>query len=111
MHRAPFARWRIIGRALRQARLELGLDLDVVAGYLGCDPSRVSRIEDGQRGIRPDELRDLMTQYGIDQQAQDVLVMLASQGIGGGWWATPCGVPATPPLRSAGTPGPSAHAL
>ena len=33
MHRAPFARWRIIGRALRQARLELGLDLDVVAGY------------------------------------------------------------------------------
>jgi hypothetical protein len=109
MHRAPFARRRIIGQALRQARQDIGLDLDVVAGYLGCDPSRVSRIEDGQRGIQPDELRDLMTQYGIDQQAQDVLVMLASQGTGGGWWTAHGGVLPASHLDWAVTEAVAAH--
>jgi len=87
MHRAPFARRRIIGQALRQARQDIGLDLTLVAGYLGCDPSRVSRIEDGERGIEADELRDLMTQYGIALEAQDALITLATPGSGQGWWA------------------------
>jgi len=87
MHRAPFARRRIIGQALREARQDLGLDLHAVARYLGCDPSRVCRIEDSERGIQPAELRDLMTQYGIAPEAQDAIVALVTSGDSRGWWA------------------------
>jgi len=87
MHRAPLARRRIIGQALREARQGLGLDLHAVARYLDCDPSRVCRIEDGERSIQPAELRDLMTQYAIVPEAQDVLVALVTSGDSRGWWA------------------------
>lgn len=86
MHRAPLARRRIIGQALRRARLGIGLDLGVVAHDLGCDRSRVSRIEEGERGLHPDELRYLMTQYGIVPEAQDTLLLLASTDTANGWW-------------------------
>jgi transcriptional regulator with XRE-family HTH domain len=58
-----------VGAALRRYRENLGFTLDDAARILECDRSKVSRIETGQRGIRAKELRELLAEYGIDQQA------------------------------------------
>src|SRR5580658_834979 len=50
-------RRRLVGSALRRYRESLGYDLGVAARILECHPSKISRIETGQRGIRPKELR------------------------------------------------------
>ena len=39
-----------VARGIRRVRLERGWRLLDVARLLGCDPSRISRIENGQRG-------------------------------------------------------------
>ena len=46
------ARMRIIGPALRRYREAAGYDLHDAADVLGCDRSKISRIESGERGIR-----------------------------------------------------------
>ncbi len=50
---APSIRRRLVGSALRRYRESLGYDLGVPARILECHPSKISRIETGQRGIRP----------------------------------------------------------
>jgi transcriptional regulator with XRE-family HTH domain len=74
---APPLRRRIIGGALRRYRENLGYTLDDAARILECDRSKVSRIETGQRGIRGKELRELLTEYGIDGQQQAILGAMA----------------------------------
>jgi transcriptional regulator with XRE-family HTH domain len=39
-----------VARGIRRVRLERGWRLLDVARLLGCDPSRISRIENGERG-------------------------------------------------------------
>jgi hypothetical protein len=55
----------------------LGRTLDDAATVLECDRSKISRIETGQRGIRVKELRELLTEYGIDDDQQAVLAAIA----------------------------------
>lgn len=79
-------RRQLVGRALREYRQVLGYSLDVAADILDCHRSKVSRVETGQRGITPGELRTLLVEYGVPKPVQDTLVAL-SKGIGGnGWW-------------------------
>jgi transcriptional regulator with XRE-family HTH domain len=73
----PPVRRRIVGTALRRYRQELGYTLEDAARVLDCDRSKISRIETGQRSIRPKELRELLTEYAADTQAQEVLAMIA----------------------------------
>jgi transcriptional regulator with XRE-family HTH domain len=49
---APAVRRRLVGRALRRYRENLGYTLEDAARTLECDRSKISRIETGQRGIR-----------------------------------------------------------
>ena len=77
MFTAPPLRRRIIGGALRRYRENLGYTLDDAARILECDRSKVSRIETGQRGIRSKELRELLTEYGIDGRQQAILGAMA----------------------------------
>jgi transcriptional regulator with XRE-family HTH domain len=58
-------RRRLLGNALREYRESLGFNLDEAATILECDRSKVSRIETGERGIRGEELRELLTEYGV----------------------------------------------
>jgi transcriptional regulator with XRE-family HTH domain len=74
---------RLIGSTLRHYRESLGLVLDDSASYLECDKSKVSRIETGQRGITPRELRDLLTEYGAPAP---VVTALAALARGAGCW-------------------------
>lgn len=80
----PPIRRRIVGAALRRYRQDLGYSLDDTARILECDRSKISRIETGQRGIRNRELRDLLTEYGVEKQAQETLAVIANpRGIRG----------------------------
>jgi transcriptional regulator with XRE-family HTH domain len=73
----PPLRRRLVGGALRRYRESLGYTLDDAARVLECDRSKISRIETGQRGIRSKELRELLTEYGIDDQQQAILTAMA----------------------------------
>jgi transcriptional regulator with XRE-family HTH domain len=77
MRAAPPACRRIVGAALRRYRENLGRTLDDAATFLECDRSKISRIETGERGIRVKELRELLTEYGIDDEQQAVLAAIA----------------------------------
>jgi transcriptional regulator with XRE-family HTH domain len=52
-------RCRLIGASLRGYREQAGRTIADAAQLLDCDKSKVSRIEAGTRGIRPEELRKL----------------------------------------------------
>ena len=77
MIEAPSARRLLIGAALRRYREDLGLLLEDAARVLECDRSKISRIETGQRGIRPKELRELLDEYGVAEQEQRTLAAIA----------------------------------
>jgi transcriptional regulator with XRE-family HTH domain len=83
---APPVRRRLLGAALRRYREDAGFSLDDAARILECDPSKISRIETGQRGIRPKELRELLTEYDVDETQRDALVAIARQQGQRGWW-------------------------
>jgi transcriptional regulator with XRE-family HTH domain len=88
---------RLVGGALRRYRDKLRYSLEDVAAVLDCDRSKISRIENGQRGIRPAELRTLLAEYGVPDDEQAALLKLTPQGRPRGWWseypdALPAGV-------------------
>jgi transcriptional regulator with XRE-family HTH domain len=82
----PPVRRRILGAALRRYRENLGYSLEGAAQILGCDRSKISRIETARRGIRPTELRDLLAEYGVDEPEQRTLASLVDPRADRGWW-------------------------
>jgi transcriptional regulator with XRE-family HTH domain len=82
----PPARRRLVGGALRRYRENVGYALEDAARVLECDRSKISRIETGQRGIRPKELRELLTEYGVPAGEQRALVAIAGRGGQHSWW-------------------------
>jgi len=82
----PPVRRRLLGAALRRFRETAGYTLDDAARILECDRSKISRIETGQRGIRPKELRELLDEYGVEADRRDALLVVARQAQQVGWW-------------------------
>jgi transcriptional regulator with XRE-family HTH domain len=78
-------RQRLIGTTLRRYREDAGYDLQDAARTLGCDRSKVLRIEAGERGIRLAELQELLSEYGTDEPGRDTLEALA-RATRDGWW-------------------------
>jgi len=89
---------RLVGAALRRYREDLALSLEDASSILECDKSKISRIETGQRGITPRELRELLAGYGVDGPAMTALAALTSRA---GCW----------PQYQRVIPGPSRDAL
>jgi transcriptional regulator with XRE-family HTH domain len=79
-------RRRLVGGALRRYRENVGYALEDAARILECDRSKISRVETGQRGIRPKELRELLTEYGVPVGEQLALVAIAGRGGQHSWW-------------------------
>ena len=75
----------LVGAVLRAHRETAGYTLDDAARVLGCDRSKISRIETGQRGISARELRELLAEYGGDDQEQQAIIDIARR-IRRGWW-------------------------
>jgi len=85
--RSPTVRRRELGAMLRALRIEKGLTVDQVAERLLCSPSKVSRMETGQRGVTSRDVRDLCELYGITEQAErDRLMTIAHEGRQQAWW-------------------------
>jgi transcriptional regulator with XRE-family HTH domain len=77
---------RLLGAALRRFRESAGLSLRDAAELLECDPSKISRMETGERGIRAKELRELLNDYGATPREQEILSVLARRPGEHGWW-------------------------
>lgn len=84
---SPTVRRRELGTRLRELRKGKDLTVDQVAAHLECSASKISRIETGQRGAMPRDVRDLCDLYGVTEQAErDRLMSLAREGKQQGWW-------------------------
>jgi transcriptional regulator with XRE-family HTH domain len=85
--RSPTVRRRELGALLRALRSGRGLTVDQVATELLCSPSKVSRMETGQRGATARDIRDLCDLYGVDDAGERArLTRLAAEGKQQGWW-------------------------
>jgi transcriptional regulator with XRE-family HTH domain len=84
---SPTVRRRELGALLRALRTGRGLTVEQVAGELLCSPSKVSRMETGQRGATLRDVRDLCEFYGVTDPAErERLMELAREGKQQGWW-------------------------
>jgi transcriptional regulator with XRE-family HTH domain len=84
---APPVRRQLVGGALRRYRENLGCTIADAARTLNCDPSKISRIETGERGLRTAELHTLLSEYGADEDMQAALMAIAGPRKPAGWWA------------------------
>jgi transcriptional regulator with XRE-family HTH domain len=85
--RSPTLRRRELGARLRALRQGQGLTVDQVAEQLLCSPSKVSRMETGQRGATQRDVRDLCRMYGVTDATQVAHLMdLAKEGKQQAWW-------------------------
>jgi len=85
--RSPTVRRRELGALLRTMRTEAGMTVEQVAEALLVSPSKVSRLETGQRGVSPRDIRDLSDLYGVtDPALREHLAQLAREGRGQAWW-------------------------
>lgn len=85
--RSPTVRRRELGAQLRALRTEHGLTVEQVAERLLCSPSKISRLETGQRSATLRDVRDLCVLYGITEQAErDRLMTLAREARQTAWW-------------------------
>jgi transcriptional regulator with XRE-family HTH domain len=81
------ARQRLVGWCLRDQRESAGCSLAEAASVFGCNRTKISRIETGQRGIRLEELRELLARYGTGPAVTETLIALARPvGSGDAWW-------------------------
>jgi transcriptional regulator with XRE-family HTH domain len=84
---SPTVRRRELGTALRALRNGAGLTVEQVAQQLECSTSKISRLETGQRGASPRDIRDLCEIYGVQDAARrEYLAGLAREGRDQAWW-------------------------
>jgi transcriptional regulator with XRE-family HTH domain len=84
---SPTVRRRELGAVLRRLREEKNLSVKQVTEHLLCSPSKVSRIETGQRSATLRDVRDLCDLYGVTEEAdRERLMTLAKEGKQQGWW-------------------------
>jgi transcriptional regulator with XRE-family HTH domain len=83
---SPTVRRRELGAHLRRLRTGRGLTVDQVAQELLCSPSKISRMETGDRGASARDIRDLAQLYGLDPGEQQHLTQLAAAGKQQAWW-------------------------
>lgn len=71
---------------LRRLREAAGLTIDQVAERLECSASKISRIETGQSGATPRDVRDILVVYGVPEDESDLLLQIAREARQKGWW-------------------------
>lgn len=90
MQYGPAVRRRKLGTELRLLRTRAGLTSVEAARLVGWHQSKVSRIETGSSGVKPDDVRLLLDAYDVlDPELRELLLVLAGGEDGGGrqnWW-------------------------
>jgi transcriptional regulator with XRE-family HTH domain len=83
---SPTLRRRQLGMELRRLREAAGATIDRVAERLGCSASKISRIETGQTGATPRDVRDMLEFYDVVPEHTDALLQIAREARQKGWW-------------------------
>lgn len=91
---SPTVSRRELGTLLRTLRIRKGWTAEQVAERLMVSPSKVSRLETGQRGASARDIRDLCDLYEVGDEQRQHLMELAIEGKQRAWWQ-PLGVPYT----------------
>ena len=88
MHAAgsPTARRRELGASLKRLRNGKGWTAEQVAERLLMSPSKLSRLETGQRGASERDINDLCGLYEVGEEQRQHLLELASEGKQRPWW-------------------------
>ncbi|HEY2960057.1 MAG TPA: helix-turn-helix transcriptional regulator [Actinomycetota bacterium] len=92
----PTVRRRQLGAELRRLREESSLTIERVAKRLECSESKVSRIENGQVGATPRDVRDMLDLYEVDPLRREALIEIARETRQKGWWHAYRDVPVVP---------------
>jgi transcriptional regulator with XRE-family HTH domain len=85
---SPTVRRRELGILLKSFRTARGWTVDQVAERLMVSSSKVSRLETGQRGASPRDIRDICRLYGVSEEQRQRLTDLAAEGKQHAWWQT-----------------------
>jgi transcriptional regulator with XRE-family HTH domain len=93
---SPTVRRRRLGAELRRLREEAGLTIERVAATLECSESKVSRIETGQVGAMPRDVRDMLDLYKVGPEQREALIQIARDARQKGWWHAYTDVPVVP---------------
>jgi transcriptional regulator with XRE-family HTH domain len=83
---SPTVRRRRLGAELRRYREAAGLTIDHVAEWLDCSASKISRLETGQTGASPRDVRDMLALYAVAEPELEDLVEIARETRKRGWW-------------------------
>lgn len=83
----PMAVRRQIGAEMRRLRESAGVSQVAAASKIGRAQPRISQIERGERAPTVAELRVLMELYGVPQDTDELINLLASSR-NGDWWTT-----------------------
>lgn len=71
---------------LRARRTALGITVEDAAKHLLVSPSKISRVETGQRNITARDIRDLAVLYRLTDEERELLAELAVGGKVRAWW-------------------------
>nr|WP_203849376.1 helix-turn-helix transcriptional regulator [Dactylosporangium siamense] len=83
---SPTLRRRQLGMELRRLREAAHVTIDHVAERLECSGSKISRIETGQTGVTPRDVRDMLDIYSVEPEYADQLLKIAREARQKGWW-------------------------
>lgn len=83
---SPTIRRRELGARLKELRVGRSWTVEQVAERLGCSPSKVSRLENGLRGVSGRDIRDLCDLYDVQGERRQQLIDLAAEGKQRAWW-------------------------
>jgi transcriptional regulator with XRE-family HTH domain len=82
----PTVRRRRLGAELRRYREAAGLTIDTVAEKMDCSASKISRLETGQTGASPRDVRDMLVLYDVGKPELEDLMDVARETRQRGWW-------------------------
>ncbi|MEV2241140.1 helix-turn-helix transcriptional regulator [Micromonospora sp. NPDC049891] len=77
---------RELGRLLRQTREQAGIGLEAAASDLEWSRAKMYRIESGQTPIRALDVEQMCRLYGASPETSEVLISLAKESKGKGWY-------------------------
>jgi transcriptional regulator with XRE-family HTH domain len=83
---SPTVRRRELGARLRALRTDRGWTVEQLAERLQFSPSKVSRLENGRRGVSATDIRDLCDLYNVQGDERQQLIDLAAEGKQRAWW-------------------------
>jgi transcriptional regulator with XRE-family HTH domain len=89
---SPTIRRRELGALLKALRTDREWTAEQVASQVGMSPSKISRLETGQRGAIARDVNALADLYGVGREERRRLLELARAGKQRSWWQ-PLGLP------------------